>query len=366
MLTALAAAEFGLWLRGGITLVVGLMAGLLAGALLWRRKPQPETLDVLPMLANAATGSGAIRRPLEAFCAELLTALEGCIELSACNVTAARASVNIISNDTRDRAAVMTSLVEQMGAAGARGGGAGVAAAITRHANLFEEFSSGLGLRLEQQATVARSAVALVDELRTSSDDIRRIATAVRLLTLNARIEAAHLGDQGRGFDAISSQMLELSTAVQRASGRLTAMAEGVGNLIPPLAVESEQMARHAQDFGVRIDEETGHLRRSFETAQAKSVQALEISQETAQRTIVRAQIVLANLQFHDRMSQELRRIEDSCKGLDEFVRALDQGATAEQAGHSLNAKHHASFLGLPLPTALALPPVPALAHPTL
>ena len=347
------------WLAVGGALVVGLVAGLLAGRLLGRRKPPADAVDAVPRPVNAAAGSGVIRGPLETFCADLVTALEGCIELSECNVAAAGVSVNVIYNDTRDRVAAMTALVHQMGAAGERGAGEGIGAAITRHANLFEEFSKNLGQRLGQQATVARSAVALVDELRASSDDIRRIAAAVRLLTLNARIEAARLGDQGRGFVAISSQMLELSSAVQSASGRLTTMAEGVGKLIPPLAAESEAMALHAQDFGLRLGAETGHLRRSFEKAQAKSEEALTISHQTAARTIDRAHSVLGNLQFHDRMSQELRRIEDSCKGLEDFVRALDQGATAEEAGQSLEAKQHASFLGLTLTPTLALGPGP-------
>lgn len=297
---------------------------------------------------DAATGATReIRRRLENLRQDLETSLDRCISMSEDDVTATGDHVRVIFNDTKTNAELLQKLFARLGVTNSLDQQKdGVGHAIQVQTALFEAFSLELKERIGAQAGVAGDALEITRSLQASAEDVRRIASAVRTLTLNARIEAARLGEHGRGFVALSSQMLELSQSVQQASRALSSMAEGIGRQLPDLAAALRDLADYSTQFGGRLSEETDRLRAVYKETHAESLKALEISQDSAHRTAIRANTVFRHLQFQDRMAQELRRIEGRCRAFEEFVRAIDSGMAPDHAANTVRTEERLeSFL---------------------
>jgi len=66
--------------------------------------------------------------------------------------------------------------------------------------------------------TVSREAIS---KMRIGLSAIREINSSVKMLSLNARIEAARAGDAGRGFAVVSEEMKRLSDGIQLTAEKL-------------------------------------------------------------------------------------------------------------------------------------------------
>lgn len=103
---------------------------------------------------------------------------------------------------------------------------------------------------LSQQAASAPSLadiVALTRSVRGVADgkidDIQKITNSLRMLALNALIEAARAGDQGRGFSVVAAEVREISGAVGEIAETLSReLAEQIG----ALEAMTQTMARMA------------------------------------------------------------------------------------------------------------------------
>jgi Methyl-accepting chemotaxis protein (MCP) signalling domain len=58
-------------------------------------------------------------------------------------------------------------------------------------------------------------------EIGTLVDDIEDVTSEMRILALNARIEAARVGDQGKGFAVVAQQMAESVNSVREISQQI-------------------------------------------------------------------------------------------------------------------------------------------------
>ncbi|WP_430511557.1 methyl-accepting chemotaxis protein [Pannonibacter phragmitetus] len=84
-----------------------------------------------------------------------------------------------------------------------------------------------------------------VRELTTTKvGQIRDVTGRLRMLALNAMIESARAGDQGRGFLVVAQEVREISTAVEGISG---ALAKELAGEIEALETLTRQMALQAQ-----------------------------------------------------------------------------------------------------------------------
>jgi len=138
---------------------------------------------------------------------------------------------------------------------------------------------------MEEIATTVRDATAVVMQLGTQSDKIssviqviRGIAEQTNLLALNAAIEAARAGEQGRGFAVVADEVRKLAErttlATEEIADMIGTIQNGIGN-----AVTSMERGVGQVDQGVSLAKEAGEAITQIRQGAARVVQVVsEIS----------------------------------------------------------------------------------------
>lgn len=150
--------------------------------------------------------------------------------------------------------------------------------------------------------------------------DVEKLADQTSLLALNADIEAARVGEHGRGFSVVASEVRRLSKRSHEFSDRIRAHLKEVRTGLSKTYGDMRNLSAADMEHALKIKEDVIALTRSLEGKNREVAETVsrinEISKEIAQDV----QNVVVSLQFQDITSQKLSSMLEP---MDELRRTL-------------------------------------------
>lgn len=237
------------------------------------------------------------------------------VQSTAAAIEQITSSISMVADNSRDAssAAGESLNISETGEARVRNAAAemnSIAASVGESASLID----GLNERARQISSIVGV--------------IRDIADQTNLLALNAAIEAARAGEQGRGFAVVADEVRKLAERTGNATGEITAMISDIqretANAVVSMETGSAQAKRgvqmaeeaasslaqvHAgsQDTRVRIEEIADAMREqsAATTDIAKNLERISVMSENTNRAVQSATQSIAQLES---LAEQLRQ----------------------------------------------------------
>jgi methyl-accepting chemotaxis protein len=130
-----------------------------------------------------------------------------------------------------------------------------------------QELQLAIG-RMQQLSAQTAASRELIDGLSSRTEQIEQvtqviqsIASQTNLLALNAAIEAARAGEQGRGFAVVADEVRNLAA-------RTASATEEVGQMVSDIRQQSAAVVSHIQQQANELDQAAGQIEQTGEQLQ--------------------------------------------------------------------------------------------------
>jgi methyl-accepting chemotaxis protein len=271
-----------------VGMAVALAVGLASAVLLTRtvNKPLQETTGVLAssaaeiLAATAQQASGASET--SAAVAQTVTSVDEVAQTAEQATQRAKAVA-----DSAQRAA-------EIGKAGRKA---------------VEESTVAMAAVKEQVESIAESILALAEQAQAIGEiiaTVNDIAEQTNLLALNAAVEAARAGEQGRGFAVVASEVKGLAEQSKRATVEVRRILGEIQRATSAAVMTTEQGTKQVTATAKQVME-AGDTIRTLADAVAEAAQAsVQIVASAGQQAAGMAQVRQAMVSIHEATQQNL------------------------------------------------------------
>lgn|GEM_PF-952104 len=122
---------------------------------------------------------------------------------------------------------------------------------LTETANNFIQFRT----KIEATAVATNDLAEMANSITTITGTIRDISEQTNLLALNAAIEAARAGEQGRGFAVVADEVRVLATRTDVATSEISQLIERISNQIRSTVTMLQESTEQAHVNVTRLQE---------------------------------------------------------------------------------------------------------------
>ena len=185
---------------------------------------------------------------------------------------------------------------------------------------------------LAEEIDSASQAIAKVEqdsmEIGSILDVIRDIAEQTNLLALNAAIEAARAGEQGRGFAVVADEVRTLASRTQESTQDIQAMIEKLQNQTKSAVNIMNQSQKQAEENVTQAEKAGASLETITASVNIINEMNIQIASAAEEQTAVSDEINRNVINIKDAGNQTM-------SGAQEITSASD---TLEQLSHNLSA----------------------------
>ncbi|MDD2841111.1 MAG: methyl-accepting chemotaxis protein [Tolumonas sp.] len=181
---------------------------------------------------------------------------------------------------------------------------------------------------VEQASNIIRELEQNAQQINTILATIQGIAEQTNLLALNAAIEAARAGEQGRGFAVVADEVRVLSQRTQHSTGEIRAMIETLQRNTHQAVATMDQSQSLAQDSVDEAHSATIALEQITHAITQIADMAMQISSAAEEQRAVTEEVgrnIQATKDVSDELSDTARRSNELSADLHEISRDLNQ-----------------------------------------